>query len=183
VLIIEDLVIGGNSLGSKQWDMRFFEGFLTLFFLVSPLKLCVDSRICKITGFDSQAMIPSSQMGVYIALQERKIGPLIRYEGLALAGDTCNWKGDSILLDYVTVLYYDSLNIYTISYLQFLKNGDNGNKEYKAIWTDSLNTSLGKFEVSKTFYLQQYDRLLVTQNPGTIKAKYWSHYPVFKGLK
>jgi len=163
--------------------MEYLKVFLAFLLLFSPLEINRDVAECNIEGFASQAMTPSSQKDIYKALPAKKIGPQKRFEGLVLAGDTCQWKGDSIRLDYVTVLYYDSLKLYTISYLQLLQDGANGTMEYKAIWTDSLAKSLSKLEVSKTFYLHRNDRLLVTQNPGSAKAKYWSHYPLIKGVE
>lgn len=158
--------------------MEYLKVFLAFLFLLSPLEINRPVEDCNIDGFASQAMSPSSQRDIYKAIPTEKIGAQKRFEGLALAGDTCHWKGDSILLDYVTVLYYDSLKLYTISCLQLMQDAANGTKEYKAIWTDSLAKSLSKLEVSKTFYLHRNDRLLVTQNPGSAKAKYWSHYPI-----
>ncbi len=163
--------------------MGYLKVFLAFLVLFSPREINRPVEECNIDGFASQAMTPSSQRDKYKALPTEKIGAQKRFEGLALAGDTCHWKGDSILLDYVTVLYYDSLKLYTISYLQLLQDGANDTKEYKTIWTDSLAKSLDKLEVSKTFYLHRKDRLLVTQNPGSAEAEYWSHYPLIKGAE
>ena len=70
--------------------LKVFLAFLVLFF---PLEINRDIEECNIDGFASQAMSPSGERDIYKALPTEKIGPQKRFEGLELAGDTCQWKG------------------------------------------------------------------------------------------